>query len=100
MAIHVIHVDRVEEAKEPLEFCVIVFEDQSETKYDVTMAQSSYEKFTHGKVTPERCIQAAFQFLLDREPKESILPRFDVAVISSYFPTFEGELGHYLHHDA
>ena len=29
----------------------------------------------------KRCIEAAFQFLLDREPKESILRRFDVTVI-------------------
>jgi hypothetical protein len=34
--------------------------------------------------------------LLDREPKESILRRFDVTVISRYFPEFEQELPHYL----
>ena len=39
---------------------------------------------------------AAFRFLLDREPKESILRRFDVAVISRYFPEFERELPRYL----
>jgi hypothetical protein len=99
MAIHVIHVDQVEEAKEPLEFCVIVSEEHSETKYDVTMANSAYRRLTQGKVTPERCVQAAFEFLLDREPKESILSRFDVGVIPNYFPSFEGEIGHYLHHD-
>ena len=36
------------------------------------------------------------RFLLDREPKESILGRFDVTVISRYFPEFERELPHYL----
>jgi hypothetical protein len=30
--------------------------------------------------------------LLDREPKESILGRFDAMVISRYFPEFEREL--------
>jgi hypothetical protein len=34
--------------------------------------------------------------LLDREPKESILGRFDVAVISRYFPEFDRDLPHYL----
>jgi len=34
--------------------------------------------------------------LLDREPKESILRRFDVTEISRYFPEFERELPHYL----
>jgi len=49
-----------------------------------------------GTHTPERCIEAAFQFLLDREPPESILQRFDIAVISNYFPEFERELPNYL----
>jgi hypothetical protein len=46
--------------------------------------------------TPERCLKAAFQFLLDREPKESILSSFDVRVISRYFPRFKRELPQYL----
>jgi hypothetical protein len=33
--------------------------------------------------------------LLDREAKESILQRFDVTVISRYFPEFERELPRY-----
>ena len=41
----------------------------------------------------ERCLQAVFRFLLDREPKESIL---DVTAISRYFPEFEREIPHYL----
>jgi hypothetical protein len=49
-----------------------------------------------GAHTPERCIEAAFRFLLDREPKESILRRFDVTVICRYFPEFEHELPSYL----
>jgi hypothetical protein len=38
------------------------------------------------KHTPERCLEAAFCFSLDREPKESILGHFDVTVSSRYFP--------------
>jgi hypothetical protein len=60
------------------------------------MAQDTWERLTDGKHTPERCIEAAFRFLLDREPKESILGRFDVTVISRYFPEFERELPRYL----
>jgi hypothetical protein len=41
-------------------------------------------------------LQSAFAFLLDREPKEAILRRFDLAVISRYFPEFESELPRYL----
>ena len=49
-----------------------------------------------GTHTPEHCIEAAFQFLLDREPQESILRHFDITVISRYFPEFERELPRYL----
>jgi hypothetical protein len=49
-----------------------------------------------GKHTPERCLDAAFRFLLDRESKESILGRYDVTVISRYLPEFERELPRYL----
>jgi len=49
-----------------------------------------------GTHLPERCIEAAFRFLLDREPKESILRRFDITVISRYFTEFERALPCYL----
>ena len=42
------------------------------------MSREMCERLTAGKHTPERCLEAAFRFLLDREPKESILRRFDV----------------------
>jgi hypothetical protein len=40
---------------------------------------------TDSKYTPERCLEAAFRFFLDGEPKESILGCFDVTVISRCF---------------
>ncbi len=81
---------------DPLEFEVIVREGEGETRHDVTMSRETCERLTAGKATPERCLEAAFRFLLDREPKESILARFDVTVISRYFPEFERELPRYL----
>ena len=81
---------------DPLEFEVVVREGEGETRHHVTMARGTCDRLVGGKQTPERCIEAAFRFLLDREPKESILSRFDVTVISSYFPEFEQELPRYL----
>jgi hypothetical protein len=31
-------------------------------------------------------VRASFEFLLEREPAGSILPRFDLSVIARYFP--------------
>ncbi|MFQ6676204.1 MAG: hypothetical protein ACE5LH_07645 [Fidelibacterota bacterium] len=81
---------------DPLEFHVTVREGDTETHHQVTMSESTYRKLTAGRVTPVRCIRAAFEFLLEREPKEAILRSFDVTVISRYFPAFESEFGTYL----
>jgi hypothetical protein len=81
---------------EPLDFEVVVREGKGETRHHVTMSRETCWQLTAGKHTPERCLEAVFRFLLDREPKESILGRFNVDVISRYFPEFERELPHYL----
>jgi hypothetical protein len=90
-----IEVRRISEGG-PLDFEVVVREGEGETRHHVTMSREMCERLTAGKHTPERCLEAAFRFLLDREPKESILGRFDVTVISRYFPEFEQQLPHYL----
>ncbi|MBV8745852.1 MAG: hypothetical protein JO134_12515 [Xanthobacteraceae bacterium] len=79
-----------------LEFEVIVHDAKGETRHRVTMAHEVFQRFTGGRSTPEQCVEAAFEFLLAREPKESILPRFDLTVISRYFPEFEREFPRYL----
>jgi hypothetical protein len=81
---------------DPFTFDVVVSEGKDETRHHVTMSRETGERLAAGKHTPERCLEAAFRFLLDREPKESILRRFDVTEISRYFPEFEREMPRYL----
>jgi hypothetical protein len=80
-----IHVRRTAEHASPV-FEVVVREGKSETRHHV-ISREMCERLTAGKHSPERCLEAAFRFLLDREPKESILRRFDVTAISRYFPS-------------
>jgi hypothetical protein len=40
----------------------------------------------------ERLLYETFDFLLDREPKESILSSFDISVVRRYFPEYEHEI--------
>ncbi len=84
---------------DPLAFDVTIRDGKSESRHRVTMAQAVFENLTGGTHAPEECIEAAFRFLLDREPKESILGRFDVTIIARYFPEFERELATYLRAD-
>jgi hypothetical protein len=81
---------------DPLEFEVVVREGSGETRHRVTMSRAAAGRLGGGRHTPEECLEAAFRFLLDREPKEAILARFDVDVIARYFPEFERELPAYL----
>lgn len=81
---------------DPATYEVVVREGRGESRHEVTMSDATLEKLTGGQHTAEACLEAAFRFLLDREPKESILGRFDVTVISRYFPEFERELPRYL----
>jgi hypothetical protein len=81
---------------DPMEFAVEVREGGSQTRHRVTMSAATLAKLAGGKADPESFVRAAFAFLLDREPKESILGSFDVAVIRRYFPEFEREIGGYL----
>ncbi len=78
------------------EFQVTVTEGAGQTTHRVSMSPLTYKKLSRGAVSEERLVQAAFEFLLDREPKESILRSFDLTVISRYFPEFERLLGGYL----
>lgn len=80
---------------EPLQFDVVVREAGSATRHRVTLSRADCERLGRGSA-PDRLIEAAFRFLLDREPKESILARFDLCVVSRYFPEFEHELPTYL----
>lgn len=90
----VINVRQVSE-RDPLQFDVTIDESGSQTHHRVVMSASDHQRLTGGACRPEQCIEAAFRFLLDREPKESILRRFDINVISRYFPDFEAKLVEY-----
>ncbi|MFP4338758.1 MAG: hypothetical protein ACLFQP_12615 [Halothece sp.] len=67
-------------------------EGGSSYQYNVTLSRSDYEKWSNGQIQPEQVIQAAFDFLRDREPPSAILSQFDCSVIRRYFPEVDKEL--------
>lgn len=70
---------------------VIVDEDGSLTAHDVTVWPSDVGRYAPGS-TPEALLKASFEFLLEREPKEAILSRFELPVIARYFPEYPAAL--------
>jgi hypothetical protein len=78
---------------EPYAFQVTVREGGTETRHRVTLRQADYQRLSGGTVPPEALVRESFRFLLEREPKESILRAFDLAVIGRYYPAYEREIG-------
>lgn len=79
----------VTKTNDQYEFQVTVQEGSSQTRHRVTLSKATYDRLTGGNVSPETLVQESFRFLLEREPKESILRSFDLSVISKYFPAYE-----------
>lgn len=71
---------------------VRVAEGRSQSSHRVTLAEKDYTRLTNGNIAPEELIRRSFEFLLEHESKESILGRFDLMVISRYFPQYEREI--------
>jgi hypothetical protein len=73
-------------------FRVRVSEVRGESSYEVTLDPKDHARLAGATAQPEDLIRKSFQFLLEREPKESILSRFDLPVIGRYFPEYEREI--------
>jgi hypothetical protein len=83
-----IEVEKIDLSK----FRVRVIEAGSESTHDVTVSPNDYTRLTNGKIELEELVRRSFEFLLEREPKDSILTRFDLSVIGRYFPEYEREI--------
>jgi len=71
---------------------VVVGTDPAATRHTVMISQADLQRFAPGHYDPEKLVTASFAFLLAREPRESILPSFELPVIERYFPGYEAEI--------
>ncbi len=62
------------------------------TIHTVRLSKPYWEQMTAGKLTPEELIKKSFDFLLKREPQESILETFHLPEIQNYFPEYEDKM--------
>ena len=76
----------------PGRFQVTVTEGDSQSRHTVSLSPEYYEKLTQKQVPEGSLIKRSFQFLLERESKESILREFDLSLIGHYFPNYENEI--------
>jgi hypothetical protein len=76
-------------------YAVTVEDARGASTHEVTVWPSDVARYAPD-ATPEALLEASFAFLLEREPKESILRRFELPVIERYFPEYPRQIGAFL----
>ncbi len=71
---------------------VIVADDAGETQFDVQVDTATLARLAPGAIDPQELVRASFEFLLEREPRSSILRSFELPVIGRYFPDYEATI--------
>jgi hypothetical protein len=70
-------------------FEVTLSDGCSESKHITKLTDVYYNRLAKGKISKEELIKRSFEFLLKKEPGDSILPKFDLREIKKYFPDYE-----------
>jgi hypothetical protein len=68
---------------------VTIVEGSSSTRHVVSVSGAELARLAPGAAEPTDVVTRSIEFLLAREPKESILSRFALSVIGRYFPEYE-----------
>jgi len=66
--------------------------DGSRSTHEVGVTYDDIGHLAPGTHDPTNLVRRSFEFLLEREPKESILVRFDLPMIGRYFPEYEATI--------
>ncbi len=74
------------------EFQVEVSEEGDTTTHQVTVPDGYAEELGVEDVALADLVHGSFRFLLEREPKEQIMRRFELRVIERYFPEYRDEI--------
>ena len=65
------------------------------TKHVVSVTDQMLLNLTKNKISKDELLNFSFNFLLEREPNTSILSKFDIIVISKYFPEYISKVENY-----
>jgi hypothetical protein len=71
---------------------VTVTDRGSSREFEVAVSQAELARLDPESADPRDLVRRSFEFLLAREPKESILRSFGLSVIGGYFPEYEREI--------
>jgi hypothetical protein len=69
----------------------VTVEDATTTRHRVNVSDADLSRYGAGS-SAEDLLTESFRFLLERESNTSILSTFDLPVIGTYFPEYQGEI--------
>ena len=75
--------------------CQITVRDERDTsRHDVLVGQADAADLAAAieATHVERLVEETFDYLLEREPKESIMATFELPVVERYFPGYRDEM--------
>lgn len=87
-----IEIIKSEQTGDKWNFTVAIGDDDNAMPHNVVLEDEYYEQLTDRQVDPEELVVKSFEFLLERETKESIMENFDVSQIRDYFGDYETEI--------
>jgi hypothetical protein len=61
-------------------------------EHRVGVRRTDLARLDPGATDPTELVRRSFEFLLAREPRDSILREFDLMVIARYFPEYEATI--------
>jgi hypothetical protein len=70
---------------------VTIGTDADATRHEVTVDRTTLDDLAPG-ATPEELVRTSFAFLLEREPRESIMRTFDLPIIGRFFADYADEI--------
>ena len=70
---------------------VVIGTDPARTQHTVMVHRDTLDQLAPG-ADAERLVRASVDFLLEREPRSSILRQFELPEIGRYFPDFSEEI--------
>ena len=70
---------------------VTLGDDAGSTTHEVTVDRDVLDDLAPG-ATPEELVRVSFEFLLEREPRESIMRQFELPIIGRFFSDYRDEM--------
>jgi bifunctional DNA-binding transcriptional regulator/antitoxin component of YhaV-PrlF toxin-antitoxin module len=77
---------------DPHAYTVTVADGGRRTMHEVTVPAALADQLGVAAADEVHLVERSFEFLLEREPATSILPRFELDVIERYFPGYVEEM--------